>query len=141
MKLHLVKTEYGLIPCDDEDSIKYKRIKRNIPLEYTVTQPRNIDLHRKFFSLISTAYKNRHERSIHNNLEHFREDLTILAGHYEVRRFLDGREEVRAKSISFAKMEQHEFDEFYDKFVNVILKHVLKGTSNEELRKEIALNY
>lgn len=72
--------------------------------------------------------------AVEKNFNQFREDTTILAGYYEQYFRVDGSYRVRAKSISFAKMENEEFSNLYNKTLTVLIKNVYKGKlSPEEL--------
>jgi hypothetical protein len=42
-------------------------------------------------------------------------------------------------SISFAKMDQTEFNEFYNKVCDLIAAHFLPGVTSEELKHEVSL--
>lgn len=95
--------------------------------------PRNSKFHRKFFALLNVGFDawepNRKHKSykglvVQKNFEQFREDITILAGYYEQTFDLKGRMKIRAKSISFAKMDDAQFEEVYQAVVTVLLREV-----------------
>jgi hypothetical protein len=100
--------------------------------------PRNAKFHRKFFAMLNVgfdAWDPMRERKrntykgvvIAKNFEQFREDVTILAGYRECYFDLDGRMRVKAKSISFANMEQDEFERLYSAVADVLLELFLKA--------------
>ena len=72
------------------------------------------------------------------NLDRFRKDITILAGHYEQTVRLDGETRVEAKSIAFGNMTEDEFEDLYSKTIDVIIKYVLKNYTGEQLRSVVA---
>lgn len=120
MKLLMSKQLNGqLKPCYDSDAELLKKIKAGDEVEITLTKPRNIKFHRKFFALINLVFQN---QEIYNNPEHLRYDLTIEAGFYDVTYNWLGEEIKRAKSISFAKMEEPEFAELYNRFSDAIVR-------------------
>ncbi len=49
----------------------------------------------------------------------------------------DGKVAYLPKSISFAKMDQTEFDQFFDRTVELVCKHFLPGVRDEDLRREV----
>ncbi len=108
-----------------------------------VVQPRNPKFHRKFFALLNLGFEawepgRKHKTHkgipVSKNFEQFREDITILAGFYEQTFDLHGRLKLKAKSISFAKMEEPEFEQLYSAVADVLLEHVLtKYAGREEL--------
>lgn len=98
-----------------------------------MTIPRNYLFHKKLFALLNVGYEafepNRKHKSykgktIEKNFDQFREDVTILAGFYEQTFDLKGRMKIRAKSISFAKMDDAQFSELYEAVLTVILREV-----------------
>jgi len=103
-----------------------------------VTFPRNLKYHRKFFALLNlgfeawtpaTKFKG---MDIAKDFDQFRSDVTILAGFYEQAFTLDGTMTLKAKSISFGRMEEPEFEKLYSAVVNVLLQRVLTTYENRE---------
>jgi len=108
--------------------------------------PRNAKFHAKFFTMLDVGYEAWHPgdqklhdgRQIEKNREQFREDILILAGFYETTFHVSGAVKLRARSISFAKMEQLEFEMVYDAVANVLLKEILTTYSGRgELDKVV----
>ena len=101
-------------------------------LEFII--PRNGKFHRKYFALLDVGFdawepKRKHKsykgRAIEKNREQFREDIIIMAGFYEQTFDFKGRMRIRAKSISFANMDDAEFEQVYQATVTVLLREVL----------------
>lgn len=95
--------------------------------------PRNPKFHRKLFALLDVGYDcweptRKHKSykgiAIEKNREQFREDITIMAGYYTQTFDLKGRMVIRAKSISFSKMDDAEFEGLYQAVVTVLLREV-----------------
>lgn len=74
------------------------------------------------------------------NFDQFREDVTILSGHYESFYRIDGSVQIKAKSISFARMDDQDFQEVYKAVFNVLWKMVLSKTGMEYQQIENILN-
>ena len=72
------------------------------------------------------------------NFERFRSDITILAGFYEQYYRVDGSLRIEPKSISFASMDQDEFDLLYQRTIDVIIKHVLTQYTGDQLKQIVA---
>ncbi len=120
----------------------WKKIKNFDPGEITFLQfivPRNGKFHRKFFALMNVGFEmwepKRKRKSykgmpIEKNFDQFREDITILAGFYEQTFNLKGEMKLRAKSISFANMEEDEFSILYESVLTVILNNVCTNYKN-----------
>ena len=129
----------------DEDRA-WKRIWKRITsfepgeisfLEFVI--PRNPKFHRKLFALLDVGFeawepnrvrKSYKGRAMEKNREQFREDITIMAGFYEQTFDLKGRMVIRAKSISFAKMDDAEFELLYSAVIDVLLREVCTTYKN-----------
>ena len=121
MELYLVKGLDNKFTCAyDSDYEKLKKIKPLQMVKCTITQPRNLGFHKKFFALIKMVYQNQEH---YNNSDDLRHDLIVSAGFYETRVNFFGEEIQRAKSISFSSMKQDEFDELYNRVLDEIVKH------------------
>lgn len=121
MKITLIKQLNNTFKLAyDSDYDKAKKIKAGECYECEVKKPRNYEFHKKFFALIDLVYQN---QSHYNNSDALRKDLTISAGYYDERYNFSGECVVEAKSISFASMDNLEFQEFYSAIVDTIVKH------------------
>lgn len=104
-----------------------------------VVIPRNPRFHRKFFALLNLGFdawnpgrthKTHNGIPVSKNFDQFREDVTILAGYYEQTYDLAGSMRLKAKSISFANMEDPEFEQLYGEVATVLLEKVLTKYAN-----------
>lgn len=92
---------------------------------------RNPQFHRKFFALLNLGFDAWEPSLQHNgqpvakNFDQFREDVIILAGFYDQTWNLDGVMTVRAKSMSFASMDDAQFERLYSAVADVLLARVL----------------
>jgi hypothetical protein len=122
-----------------DDAGKYHKV--GMPVTVEVVGVRNPKFHRKFFALLNLAfdywepsaeYKG---RVVQKCFEKYREDVTILAGYYDVVWSLTDEPRLKAKSISFAKMKQDEFDKLYNASIQVLLDKVMerKGWTRENI--------
>lgn len=121
MKIILIKQfDNSFKLAFDSDYDKLKRIKPMQEVECEIKVPRNLKFHKKLFALLNLVYQNQEH---YNNIDHLRKDLTIASGFYENRYTIHGEEITEAKSISFAKMNQLEFNDYYSKMVDSIVKY------------------
>jgi hypothetical protein len=138
--MYLVKRPNGsFMPAYPLDAEKAKRFVTGEIVQAKVTKPRNPKFHRKFFALLNVGfdywtpeaeYKG---RVVEKNMDRFREEVTILAGYYDVVASLGGSVRLKAKSIAFANMEEDEFERLYSAVINVILQKVLTTWTREDL--------
>lgn len=105
-------------------------------IDFEAIFPRNGKFHRKFFGLLNFAFeawtpdrthKQYKGKPVTKNFNHFRKNVTILAGFYEQTFNIDGTMELEAQSISFANMDDAEFEQVYSAVADVILTHVLEN--------------
>ena len=121
MELYLVKQlDNSFKVAHDSDYDKLKKLKVGKFLKCKVTQPRNVNHHRKFFSLLNLVYQNQEH---YNNIEHLRKDLTVASGFYTERENIKGEIVIEPLSISFASMKQETFDNYYSKILDSVVKY------------------
>jgi hypothetical protein len=115
-------------------------------IKFDVVFPRNPYFHRKFFAMLNIGFDawepNRKNKTykgkpVAKSLDAFREDVLILAGFYTQTFGLDGKLQLKAKSISFAKMDEVQFEEVYSAVANVILEKVLTSYKGREELDEV----
>lgn len=121
MKIYLVKQlNNSFKVAYDSDYERLKKIKVGEVYECEIKQPRNLKFHKKYFALVKMLFDNQ-ER--YNDMEELRRDLTIEAGFYNERANFQGEIIREAKSISFAKMTQSDFDDLYNRTIDVICQY------------------
>lgn len=119
MKITLIKTLNGSFkPAYDTDYENAKKIKPNEPYEFEFKKPRNYKFHCKFFALINMVFQN---QEVYSNIDDMREDLIADAGFYYTVIDMHGNERKKAKSISFAAMDEIEFNDLYSRVIDSIV--------------------
>jgi hypothetical protein len=119
MDIYLVKQlNNTLKAANDSDLEKLNKIKMNEMVKCVMTKPRNIKFHRKFFSLINMVFQN---QEVYSDIDNLREELTKACGYFDSYINHKGITVYKAKSISFSKMDNTEFEELYNKFLDVIV--------------------
>lgn len=141
MEIYCLVTEQGLIPMYDSDYDEKQRLKVGETVLCKISKPRNYEFHKKFWALIRLTYQNLPER-LHRMLDIYSEEdmLTCLKLDLGLSSTVwhGSRQVVRAGSISFAAMDNTEFEQFYQRCIDVILEKYLRGTSRQDLLDEIA---
>lgn len=133
------------IPATNMDSYLNELFEGEIRQFKAVTS-RDLKLHRCYFSLLEYIY-NYLPESFKNQVKSgvFYRWLQTLKGDYEVLfRFKDGRELLKYNSISFSKMDEHQFREHIKEqmpfiYDNVIMELFEEKTANviiENIEKE-----
>lgn len=99
-----------------------------------ITRTRNGKHHRKFFVLIGEVFKNQDR---YPTMEHLLDAIKIGIGHFDTYQLTKTREVVKTRSISFAKMDQGSFEEFYNNVVTFILAKVLPKMDKADLENRV----
>ena len=134
MKFFVKKTLSGLIPSSrtEFDKLQECKLKLNEYYEVDIKKKRNYEFHKKFFALVGITFENQEHYAREDDL---REYLTIKAGYYRKVKAPNGYEQFKPLSISFAKMDQTQFDELYDRFVTQVLLYL--GCDNDDLMDQL----
>ena len=141
---YLQKTVDALRPMTAADADALSKIKTGEVVLVEFRKPRNIDFHRKYFSLLNFAFEHWEPeemkfkgREVGKNLDVFRGWVTAQAGYYDLAITPDGKVKASPMSISFAKMDESEFESLYSKTIDVILKCVLKNYKDRDELEQV----
>ena len=132
-----------LVPADQKSADFVKKLIKNDVITSNFVKPRNYLFHKKWFALVQFAYEHWKPSNLQNskwkdvtpekNFDRFREDITILCGYFISTYRIDGSVRIEAKSISFAKMDEEQFQKLFDATKLVVLKHILKNYTPKDL--------
>ena len=138
MKIHLKRTLSGWIPADQE-AVDHHKKQENGVIFHTdikkVKDQRNWQHLKKYWTMIGIVVENQERYPDGDSLhEAIKWELDIT----EWRQNLSTGEMYKVVgSIAMDKMKQPEFNRFYSKSIDVILRYVLVGTDPEELEREV----
>jgi len=130
----LCKRLSSLIPIDDEGKEALNSIGQGELIRVKLTKARNLKHHRKFFSMLQLVLENQERFP---TIDHLLTAVKIEAGFYE-----DAPIDVRGKlvylpkSISFAKMDQSTFDDFYLRAIAAVCR-LLPHLNAEDIEQEV----
>ena len=144
-ELTLIKRIDGsLAPATHQDAEKVAKLKVGQGLRGEWKRRRNVGFHRKYFALLNIgfdafepteqAYRG---MPVQKNFDRFRKDVICAAGFYDVVANLNGDVRAEARSISFAKMDQDEFEQLYSKTADVLLQRVLRTYTRADLDQQV----
>lgn len=109
-------------------------LKNGAVYRFDAVVPRNYKFLQKFFVLLMEAYKLWGPPTGNGmSFENFRGRVVIGAGYFEQYWDFDGNLVIEPKSISFAKMEEPEFDRLYQGAITFIVEKVLSGYTKDDL--------
>lgn len=140
MEIYCKVTPLGLVPLYDSDHDEKKRLRNGDVVKCKITRPRNYKFHKKFFALVRLTLDNLPESTAEalgiRNEDDMLNRIKCDLGLYDV--FQIGKQPVISlHSISFAAMDNTEFERFYNRTVDLVLSKYLRGNTREELIEEI----
>ena len=148
MNVYLTKSQAGFVPADIDSEEWYKKIKHGEVVNADFKKVRNYQFLKKYFALMNIGFDNWTPAEVNSkygvpekNSKKFREDTTILAGYFHVVIRLDNSTQIVADSISFANMEEEDFEKLYNQTINVLLKHVYGEEMDREKLDNIVNRY
>ena len=141
MDIYCRVTPYGLVPLYNSDHDLKQRLRVGSTVRCRVSLPRNYRFHKKFFALVRLTFDNLplplverwNVRSENDMLRRFKHDL----GYYSSTVNDFGEREIEYRSISFAAMDEEEFERFYNGSVNLVLDKYIRGLEREDLLTEV----
>lgn len=140
MDIYCRVTDIGLIPMYDSDLDEKHRLRIGDNVLCTIKRPRNYEFHKKYFALLRLTVADL-PHLIQQQMQIFTEEdlldcLKIDLGLFTTR-WHGGRQIVKTGSISFAKMDNTEFEKFFARSVDAILRIYLRGTDRQALIEEV----
>jgi hypothetical protein len=137
----LMKVSNILVPHDEAAAAFIQKMKAGELTHADFKRVRNYKFHKKYFALLDFAFEQWEPRGnltykgmpVAKNKDRFRKDLIILAGFYESTVNIRSEVRLEAKSISFAQMDEIEFEALYNETINVILQRVLTKYTRDDL--------
>lgn len=140
MEIYCRVTDQGLVPMYDSDLSEKQRLRNGDTVLCTIRRPRNYEFHKKYFALLRLTYQNlpyliQQQMQIYSE-EDMLDCLKIDLGLYTTV-YHGGKPLLKTGSISFAKMDQSEFEQFFSRSVDIILQVYLRGTDRQALLEEV----
>lgn len=124
----------ALVPADRGSEEALAKIPQGETVRATVTRPRNVDHHRKWWALLQAVYPH---QDTYATINAFHAAIKVALGYGETVKLPDGRAILIPGSISFAAMDQGEFEQFYERAVELILTRILPGVDRPELDAQV----
>jgi len=148
MEISLTKVTEGVLVPDNEQSRDFiSKLKTGKTIHADFKNKRNARFHRKYFALLNFAFSHWEPLNLQDpkwkgvtpkkSFNRFRKDLAILSGFYDATYRVDGSVRVEAKSVSFSKMKEEDFEELYSNTIDVIIQKILTTYTHEELDRTI----
>ncbi len=124
----------SLRPDDTEAEEMVRGIHMNEVVAVVVRRPRNVGHHRKFFALLKKVFEN---QELYKSEQALLAAIKIATGHCVPLQLTDGQKAFIPSSISFASMDQAEFEKFWERVVTLVVTKIIPGLRREDLEAEI----
>lgn len=122
-----------LVPADEESAARIARVELGDVAEIRIVRHRSLPQHRLFFGILQHVAEN----SRFETAERLLVALKIRLGRYDLCRLPNGRDVPVPQSISFDKMDQAEFQSFFNDAVRLICEEVLNHYDQAKLVREV----
>lgn len=106
------------MPASAHDAEEFEKLRITSEYKCDLRKARNPDHHRKGFALIKLIFDSQEK---YTTIEDVLTELKLLTGWYRHHVRSNGEIVYLPKSISFADMDQTEFEEFYDRAIDVAI--------------------
>lgn len=144
MQLALIKQPGGaLLPFDDAEADKLRRIKAGSVMRGEFAEMRNGRFFAKWWTLVGLAFEIWAEgcqeleyegMPVLPDKERFRKDLTIMAGFFRPVWDVKGRLRVEAESLNWSKMSEDRFNSLYQATITAIVEKIIPNRGYDEKR-------
>jgi hypothetical protein len=128
MKIQLIKKNGSLFAVHNSDYEKIKKIKDGSEVVAEIKVPRNYQFHKKFFALLNIGFEN--TKSWISEFDYYRMYILMKSGYYVEIKTPNGSF-FTAKSISFANMDNDEFEKLFKTVLQTIL--IDTGATEEDI--------
>lgn len=126
-----VKRKGAFLFAYDEGGMEvFDKLPTDKPLHVEITQPRNYERLKLRWALIHIVAK-----AFNEDPEETSDKIKIAVGHFTEMRFPDGRVDRRAKSISYANMDEIQFAEHFEREIAAV--YSLYGIMPKDAQREI----
>lgn len=125
-------TGKALAPTDAFGEEAMEKIKGKEVLVWT-KRARNPRHHRKAMAMIHLIFKNQSKFSTVDQLLTY---LKLRIGHFDSY-VVDGKPVMVPRSISFDALGQDEFDELYDRLLDVVIAEIVPGLRRSDIKREL----
>lgn len=128
-----------LIPSDEMTADSLTCLKTGELYQVEIKRQRNPAFHRKMFSFFQFAFQywrgaNQFQDE-QKQFDSFRNELTIMAGYYDQVFALDGSFRLIARSLSFASMDNDEFNQCAIAMQNAAMRTIFQGADERTIQQ------
>lgn len=133
-ELWLIRKMDMLVPANEQTLDALRKMKPGQWYRADIKMPRNVKFHRKYFALLGAVYPH---QTMWPTFKKFRAKFEEALGHGEYHTNARGERYFENESISFASMQEDEFEQFYERAVELILTRILPNVGRADLDRQV----
>jgi hypothetical protein len=130
----LIREGNRLAAADSLSAEILMRIKERETVTASIRRPRNPRHHAKLFSLLNVVFEN---QTTYATIEQLLGALKLAVGLFDTGLTVDRVPYVVPRSISFASMNQNEFETTYEKMLEVILTKIIPNINRDDVEARV----
>jgi hypothetical protein len=134
LDLLLVREGQKLAAADPISLEALETIRLKETVTATIRRSRNPGHHRKLFALLQVIFPHQSQFATTQDLLNA---LKVATGYFDTGITIDGIPFMTPKSIAFASMAQTQFEEWYDRVVEIILAKIVPNINRDELTEQV----
>ena len=137
----MIKQRGGvLIPASDADEEKLTKFHTGEIYPVELKGSRNPAFHSKMFAFFNFCFQywkcDRGFLSEAKQFDHFRKELTKVAGFYDEVWDINGNLRLEAKSLAYSSMKPDDFEECYKALINAAITHIF-GDADYDIQNRL----
>lgn len=132
------KWQDWLRPVEQDAFEAMHQIPEGAIVKVKVSVPRNIRQHRLFFALVKLLWEHQVEPRQFPTEESLRKAIIMATGHVLEVRDLEGRVHIMPDSISFGRLDNIAFRQFFESALQVITGRILPGVRSRDLEQRVS---
>jgi hypothetical protein len=133
----MFKSGNALQAADQAAIDAMRKIPEGAHLTVKVSIPRSLRQHRLLFALLNVVCDAQPEPKVFLRPENLLEAIKLATGHVRETKDIKGKSYIVPDSISFARLDQAAFTQFFDAAIRVILENVLPNVQKSDLEREV----
>lgn len=124
-----------LVPADRLSEDELVQLDPDKEFDCKIWRKRNGDHHRKYFALVNAIFPH---QSAWPTTKALHDQLKMAVGFsYEAKDMATGEIRTYPDSIAFDRLDQAEFEQVYERIVQVILTRILPGVGRRDLESQV----
>ena len=124
----------GLVPADESSREAVAKIGQGEIIKTSFRKSRNYENHKRFFAFINTTFDMQEHFT---EFESYRRWLVMKAGRFTACVAPNGNTMFFPESIAFDQMDEDQFQSLFSDCINVFLRELGKGMTEDELMRVI----